>query len=87
MTEILQTPAASLALWLTVGAILLALGLYAVSKVRESSGEKRAGANELLSNFRELHSQGELSDDEYRTIKTMIAVRVQQELKEKGNEG
>ncbi|HUY34961.1 MAG TPA: hypothetical protein VMV69_19595 [Pirellulales bacterium] len=87
MTEILQTPAARLVLWLTVGAILLVLGLYAVSKVREGNDEKRVGANELLSNFRELHSQGELSDDEYRTIKTMLAARVQQELKDKGDEG
>ena len=87
MTEILQSPEARLVLWLTIGAILLALGLYAVSKVREGNDEKGEGAHELLTNFRELHSQGELSDDEYRTIKTMLAARVQQELKGKGDEG
>ncbi|HEV3003461.1 MAG TPA: hypothetical protein VGX78_03325 [Pirellulales bacterium] len=87
MTEILQSPEARLVLWLTVVAILILLGIYAVSKVRESSDEKGSDPHELLSNFRELHSQGELSDDEYRTIKTMLAARVRQELKGKGSEG
>ncbi len=38
------------------------------------------GASELMSNFRELHSQGGLSDEEYRTIKAMLAQQVENEL-------
>jgi uncharacterized membrane protein len=87
MAELLQSPEARLVLWLTIVAIMFVLGIYAVSKVRESSGEKGSGPNEMLSNFRELHSQGELSDDEYRTIKTMLAARVRQEINRKGSEG
>jgi uncharacterized membrane protein len=87
MTQIFQTHGTTVVWWLTVGAILLLIGLYVVSKVRESRDEQRSDTHEMLSNFRELHSQGELSDDEYRTIKTMLAARVQQELKGKGDEG
>jgi hypothetical protein len=33
-----------------------------------------------MTNFRELHAQGELSDEEYRTIKAVLAERFEQEL-------
>ena len=44
-------------------------------------------ASELMSKFRELHSRGELSDAEFRTIKTTLAARLQEELKDNGETG
>jgi hypothetical protein len=35
----------------------------------------------MAGKFRELHSQGVLSDAEFRTIKTALTVQLQQELK------
>lgn len=37
------------------------------------TGDSREEASEMLTKFRELHTRGGLSDDEYRTIKTKLA--------------
>ena len=86
MTQIFQTHGTTVVWWLTVGAILMLVGLYVVSKVRESRDEQRSDTHEMLSNFRELHSQGELSDEEFRTIKTNLAAQLQDELNDNGDE-
>ncbi len=83
----LQSPQAQVVLWLAGGAVLISVGIYVVVKVRQGFSESGAASHHLMTNFRELHSQGELSDDEYRTIKAMLAARLQQELKDKGEEG
>ena len=83
----LQSAQAQVVLWVAAGAALVAVGLYVVAKVRQGFSESGPASHHLMTNFRELHSQGELSDDEYRTIKAMLAARLQQELKDKGEEG
>ena len=83
----LQTAQAQIVLWLAAGAALVAVGIYVVAKLRQGFSENGPGSHHLMTNFRELHSQGELSDDEYRTIKAMLAARLQHELKDKGEEG
>ncbi len=81
MVEFLTTPAASVVLLLAMTAALIAVGVYVIGKVRQDLTSDTAGASELLSNFRELHSQGGLSDEEYRTIKAMLAKPLDDELK------
>ena len=61
--------------------MLIAVGVYLVSRFRGTKEQGRLPPSELLSKFRQMHSQGELSDEEYRTIKAMLAERFQQELK------
>jgi hypothetical protein len=68
-------------------AILVAVAWYVITKIRPKTVQKEHGANELLSKFRELHSQGGLSDEEFRTIKTTLAADIQDELREKGEKG
>jgi len=80
MAEYLGSPFASLVLLLAVGASLVAVGFYAIGRVRAGMDRKDPPASEWLSNFKELHAKGELSDEEYRTIKAMLAERLQQEL-------
>jgi uncharacterized membrane protein len=87
MPDFLQSAAAQAVIWLAVCAALVAVGIYVVMKVRQTLSEKEAKTHELISDFRELHSQGELSDEEYRTIKATLAARLQQEIKGKGKEG
>jgi len=82
----LQSAQAQVVLWVAACAALLAVGIYVVAKVRQGFSESGPGPHNLMTNFRELHAQGELSDDEYRTIKAMLAARLQQELKDKGEE-
>jgi uncharacterized membrane protein len=65
-------------------AIVVALGVYLIGKVRRQMSDKSASANEHLTNFRELHFEGGLSDEEYRTIKAVLAEPVKRELKADG---
>lgn len=61
----------ALVIAVTAGAILL------VRRWAGRTGDDVADANELLSNFREVHARGGLSDGEYRTIKTKLAPELQ----------
>jgi hypothetical protein len=71
----------------TALAILVAIGAYVVGKVRKGSAQKEPPASEQLTKFREMHSRGELSDEEFRTIKTTLTERLQCELKLKDSTG
>ena len=68
-------------------ALLIAVVVYAVGKFRGSAEQERLGASELLSKFREVHSEGGLSDEEFRTIKTLLSEKLQRELKKSGEKG
>ena len=87
MPNFLASPNAQLFVYATGLVMLLAIGYYVVAKVRESFSESGPGASDLMSSFRESYSQGELSDEEYRTIKATLAARLRQELKFGGDEG
>lgn len=85
--DFFQTPLARAVVVLAAVAMVVTVGAYLAWRVRAWYLKEPAGGNELLTNFRELHSKGELSDEEYRTIKSMLADRMQQELTNKAKEG
>ena len=66
-------PLSQAALWFAVIFALSALALVALRRWRDGAYDTQQDANQLLTKFRELHGQGGLSDDEYRTIKTKLA--------------
>ncbi len=69
----------ALAVFLLAVCILgLALTVHFLRKWREYSDEDQHGSNSMLSKFREMHSRGELSDEEFRKIKTDIRARIQE---------
>jgi len=76
-----------LAVWGIALAALAALAVFVVGKLRDEKEKEDPTAGELLSKFREMHSRGVLSDAEYRTIKTSLATRPQEELKDNGQRG
>ncbi|MDZ4819970.1 MAG: hypothetical protein SGJ20_13450 [Planctomycetota bacterium] len=80
--EFLQSNIAQLVVWSSLGAVLLAVAVYLVKRFRDRTVEDRPEHLDLLTNFREIHHQGGLSDEEYRTIKAQLASRLQQELKD-----
>ncbi|WP_146591908.1 hypothetical protein [Posidoniimonas polymericola] len=55
--------------------VLAAAGglFWLMKRLRDVEAEDTPTASDMLTNFRELHSQGGLSDEEYRTIKTTLA--------------
>jgi uncharacterized membrane protein len=68
-------------------ALMIVVAVYALGKFRGGAEEEQLGASELLSKFREMHAQGGLSDEEFRTIKTLLAGKFQRETKNSGEKG
>ena len=72
---------------LAVLAVLVVVGGKVIMKIRPKPLQKEPVAGEMLSKYREMHSRGELSDAEFRTIKTKLAERYQDELRDDGETG
>ncbi len=81
MSDLLEIPGAR---YVMLGAgliILIVIGVYLIRKVHPSAEEQLSGSSELITNFRELHSGGKLSEEEYRTIKSKLAGSLDEELR------
>lgn len=87
MAELLEGRAAQLVIWLAVSAMAAAVAIYILGKIRAEPVQQEPTASELISKFRDLHSKGELTDEEFRKIKTKLAARLQEELKDNGQTG
>ena len=86
MVELLEGPwYLAIILFATVVA-LIAVGAYALSKWRDAIDDDTSNASELLTNFREMHSRGDLTDEEFRTIKARLSYKLQEEIKNSDNE-
>jgi hypothetical protein len=80
MVEFLSSPLAQVVFLLALTATLVAIGVYVISKVRADVKHTEPGASQLLTRFKDLHAQGQLSDEEFKTIKSQLAERLQHEL-------
>jgi hypothetical protein len=80
--EVLQTPTAKLLAWLALLLIVSVIGFYLVRRFRDST-EGIETSSALLTKFEESRHRGELNEAEFRTIKTILAERMQAELKRK----
>ena len=80
MADFLASPQATIVLLVAVSAAAIAGGIYLIGRVRSALNSKEPPSSEWLTKFKDLHSQGELSDEEYRTIKSVLAERLQREL-------
>ena len=87
MADLFKDPVAEMVLWAALAAIAAAVAIYVIGRIRAEPSQQEPTASELISKFRELHSRGELSDAEFRTIKTTLAVRLDEELKDNGETG
>jgi uncharacterized membrane protein len=82
MWEFLTEPVAATVLWVTVFLVMLAVGYYMVRRFRDRIDDDRQSASDLLTNFREMHQEGDISETEFRTIKTVLGRKLQDELKD-----
>ncbi len=87
MLEFLQSDEAQVILWTLGGVALCTIGVYVVKRFRDHKGDDQPNASELLTNFREIHSQGGLSDEEFRTIKAQLADKLQREINDNDERG
>lgn len=78
--EFLRTSEAQTVIWLAVLASLIAVAVYVVRYFREQWRQPTADASEMISKFRELHAEGELSDTEFRTIKTILGPELRRQV-------
>jgi uncharacterized membrane protein len=74
-------------LWIAVLAVFVVVAWYVGTKFRPKPVQKERPASEWLTKYKELHSRGVLSDEEFRTIKTKLAEQLQDELNDNGKEG
>lgn len=84
MQEFLATPIAKVVLWMSVLLVLLVMGYYLVRRFRDRIGDDHPTASDLLTNFREMHREGDISEAEFRTIRTVLGRKLQEELKDAG---
>lgn len=77
MQPLLAHPLAQVVGLFTVTAVLIAIGVYVVGRFRGGDSKDQLTASDHLTKFREMHATGELSDEEFRTIKTQLASQLQ----------
>ncbi len=82
MREFLTTSVAQAVLWIAVLLVMLAAGYYVVRRFQDRIDDDRQTASDLLTNFREMHREGDISETEFRTIKTVLGRKLQEELKD-----
>lgn len=68
-------------LWLGVLAGLLVLAVLVVQRFRGSAVRGGATESELLTKFQEMHHEGDISETEYRTIKSVLGAGLQRNVK------
>jgi len=85
--EIRFTPLVRSALLFASILLLIAFGVFLVRIFRGSSGHDKLGAHELLAKFREMHAKGDLSEEEFRTIKTKLKPEIEAELRDNEETG
>jgi hypothetical protein len=64
-----------LAVWGGVLALLIVAAVAVVRRLRDFTKGAEQDAAHLLTNFREMKLQGDISDTEFRTINTLLSVK------------
>ena len=72
ITDYLETPVARIIINVALIAMLLAIGFFIVRKFRDRIDEDIPDVDEHLVNFEEMHSRGDISAPELRSISTVI---------------
>jgi hypothetical protein len=84
MSGLLSSAAGELLLAVAGCAVLVAVGTYLIRHCKQMVDEHSTNSNQMMSTFSELHEQGELSDEEYKNIKTRLAAKMQLEARSIG---
>ncbi len=87
MLDLVQNSATQTALFRTVILVVVSIvGFYIVQRVRDVADDTET-TGDMLSNFREMEHQGDLSEAEFRTIKTVLAARMQSQINDEDQSG
>lgn len=69
MQEFFAVPEVRLVIGILILGVLIAAGFYLVSSFRDYTGDDREGRSDALAILQEMHLKGDISDEEFRTIK------------------
>jgi uncharacterized membrane protein len=83
---ILSSPVQAV-IWVAAAVALSVLGWLIVGIFRGRDDDDQPMASKLLTNFREMHHEGDINDSEFRTIKTVLGARLHEELNEEEDTG
>jgi uncharacterized membrane protein len=73
---------AQLVLWLALLIGIVFVGLLVVQKFRGGTADRGSVTNEALSKFQEMRERGDISDADYRKIKSVLGAQLHSELKD-----
>lgn len=82
MKQITPETFTQLAIWSAVLFGLIAVAMVLLAKLRGNSQQSEDSTNQLLSNLQDLRQEGDISDAEYRTIKSVLGAKLQQRVKD-----
>jgi uncharacterized membrane protein len=71
-----------LMLWLAILLGLLMVAVLVVQRFRGGAADKGSAANEALTNFQEMRERGDISEADYRKIKSVLGAQLHSELKD-----
>ena len=82
MNQLSAETIAQLMLWLSLLLGVLIIAVLVVQKFRGGTADKGSMAKEALANFQEMRERGDISDADYRKIKSVLGAQLQGELKD-----
>lgn len=72
MLEFLSTPTAQAVLSVSFLMIMMAVAYYVLRSFHGRSGQDQQPSEEWLTNFEEMRQEGDITEAEFRTIKTVL---------------
>ena len=85
--DFLFTPTAQAILMTLVLAIMILVSVMVLGKLRNFADEDRVDTSKMMTNFEELREQGDISDEEFRKVKSVLREKLQHELNDNGDMG
>jgi len=68
-------------------AIMILVSVMVLGKLRNFADEDRVDTSKMMTNFEELREQGDISDEEFRKVKSVLREKLQHELNDNGDMG
>jgi len=68
-------------------AIMILLSVMVLGKLRNFADEDRVDTSKMMTNLEELREQGDISDEEFRKVKSVLSEKLQRELNDNGEMG
>jgi len=73
---------AQLVLWFALLVGLVIIGMLVVQKFRGGTADRGSVTAEALSKFQEMRQRGDISDADYRKVKSVLGAQLHSELKD-----